>query len=278
MTEPWRLSSHQCEQAIFTLWPELATAPPRWVEDGWDFRVAIVDNRWVVRVARNHAAALRLAREVHLLHQLVDSPVPLPRYRRVALGMAVYPFITGTAVSAVHPPTLALRRELGAFIEWLHARSQPQQSGDVRRRWAYRRRALYRQVKMRALDLFSVKEARRIKGRFEPALTLLAESDWCPALLHGDLTAENILQDGGQLVGILDFGDWRWGDEAFDWSAVPGMEMVLPDRLAGNAEARARMQFYRFTAPFYGILRGLKLGQVEVVEHGVRRVRRLLSE
>lgn len=278
MTPPWRLSQSQLEDRFFRTWPEILTPPVQWIDHGWDFHVAVVGGQWVVRVARSHAGAWRLQREAVLLSSLEGPPTAIPQYRHAISGMAVYPLIPGKPVSAVHASTWDIRRDLAAFIEWLHQQSQPAPRVDVRTRWTRRVEAVYRRVQGQALDLFSIKEARRIERRFERVVALLAHGTWEPALLHGDLGAAHVLASQDRLAGVLDFGDWQWGDEVYDWCAIPGLQEVMPDRIREDSEAVERLQFYRLAGPFHGIFRGLSLGQVEAVELEVRRIRRLLAE
>jgi Ser/Thr protein kinase RdoA (MazF antagonist) len=44
-----------------------------------------------------------------------------------------------------------------------------------------------------------------------------------PVLLHGDLHGYNILQHGGNLVCLLDFGDVCEGDHHYDFRYLPAM-------------------------------------------------------
>ena len=73
---------------------------------------------------------------------------------------------------------------------------------------------------------------------------LIAVPDWAgPALwLHGDLHPDNILQHGGALSAVLDFGDLCGGDPATDLATAwmtfdaPGRELFRTevDRLSGT--------------------------------------------
>lgn len=265
--------------AVGALWPDLITGPVDWVEEGWDFRVAVIDHRFVVRVARTSAAAWRLKREAALLQCLASSPVALPQYERQARGLVVYPYIAGKPVEGT--PELGVREEIAHFISWLHTQAQPQPRGDVRQTWHRRAVVFCRRLQDRALPLFSVRERRKLQEAFTSGLALIAASEWQPVLLHGDLNPEHVLLGSdGHLSGVIDFGDWRWGDPAFDWSGIAGLDEVLPSPWSLSAAFRQRLTFYRLLAPFHGMEFGLKMGHVEMVERQIRRVHRqlLLSE
>ncbi len=75
---------------------------------------------------------------------------------------------------------------------------------------------------------------------------------------------------------MIDFADWCWGDPAFDWAGVPGLEKALPKPFGDDPAWLSRLAFYRLLAPFYGMAHGLKIGQVEQVERHVRQARRQL--
>jgi aminoglycoside phosphotransferase (APT) family kinase protein len=59
-------------------------------DDGWDFKVLIVDDEWVLRIPRDGRAAAKLAKEAELLPELAPSlPVETPRFRARLDGSAL---------------------------------------------------------------------------------------------------------------------------------------------------------------------------------------------
>src|SRR5690348_2275767 len=87
-------------------------------DDGWDFKVLILDGAWVLRIPRNESAAAKLAKEVELLPALVPAlPVEIPRFEYVPREppFVVYRLIEGEP----------LRDEdsdgVRGFLEALHA-------------------------------------------------------------------------------------------------------------------------------------------------------------
>ncbi len=254
-------------------WTDLAVRSIEWMEDGEDFEVAVLDGRWVARIARGNAGVWRLRRETRLLACLTGAPVELPRYNRQAHGAGLYGYIAGTPLSRLGTPPVQVLHELAHFIDWLHRATEPRSWRDPRATWPRRLARFYHKIRVSGLTLFSARDAREIEGQFARVLTLLDTRPWHPVLLHGDLSMDHVIVAQGHLAGIIDFGDWRWGDEAFDWCAIPGLEKLLPD-----SDLHKRLRLYRLMPLFGDIERGLAGGQVEFVERNVRLVRRRLLE
>lgn len=276
--EPWHCTRAEIAELIFATWPDFGNQEISWIDSGWDFHIAVLANDLVVRIARTHASQWRLHREVAVLSHLSEAPVALPRYERVAPGMAVYRFIPGQPWSTKGMLGMPIREQVAQFIGWLHGNHGLVPSVDGRTRWRRRLRALCRRVEYEALPLFSVKEARCITARFQEMAERLQSDGWGLALLHADLTADHVLIEGDRVRGIIDFGDWQWGDEAYDWAGLAGMEAVLPMRLANDPDFRHRLRFYQFAQGFHGIQHALKMGRVEAAEQYVRIVRRQILE
>lgn len=51
------------------------------------------------------------------------------------------------------------------------------------------------------------------------------------ALVHGDIAPQNLLEAGGRLTGIVDWGDAAWADPAIDFAKMPLTE--IPAMLEG---------------------------------------------
>jgi hygromycin-B 7''-O-kinase len=61
------------------------------------------------------------------------------------------------------------------------------------------------------------------------------------ALVHGDLAPQNLLESGGRLTGVVDWGDAMWADPAIDFAKMPLTEvpaMLEGYRGGGDWEAR----------------------------------------
>ncbi len=273
--EIWHVSRAETVPMLSQRWPDLPWNKARAIDTGWDFRVWILDERWVVRAARTHAASWRLNREWRLLDSfLSEIPFRVPRYERRIIGAGVYPCIPGEALPDNREPTGPTLYAIREFLDWM-GRKVPQAPPDIlRRRWT-RSYLAWSQKALREVEpLLSVKEGRRIRALLGEASERLASETWNPVLLHGDLVPEHVLQDGQGALGFLDFGDWRWGDPAFDWSGIVGLEHMIPD--SGRETWPARITGYRLTARLTGISWALRMGDVEGSEMAMRMLRRLI--
>jgi aminoglycoside phosphotransferase (APT) family kinase protein len=238
-----------------------------WVDDGYDFEVALVDCEWVFRFPRRPVVAERLEVEIALLPALAPAlPIAIPRFEHVVgepEPAVAYRLIEGDPMTDEDPEGVA------AFLLALHA-------FDVRNlqverpewRAAYRQQcARFRRTVVPLLD----RDERRRAGRLFGAVDTL--EDFTPALLHADLGPEHLLCREGRLVGVIDWGDVRVGDPALDFAWLlhghPRGEEIL-DRYEGRVDGgfRGRTLFYRRLAPWFEADYGLVTGRYDHVAAG----------
>lgn len=273
--EIWQVSRAETLPMLSQRWPDLPWDRAREIDTGWDFRVWILDERWVVRAARTHAASWRLNREWRLLDGfLSEIPCRVPRYERRTIGAGVYPCIPGEPLLDNREPTDQVFSNLREFLAWM-ARHMPAAPMDsLRHHWNRGYQAGSQKALREVEPLLSVKEGRRVRALLQEAAERLGVEAWNPVLLHGDLVSEHVLADHEGRLGFLDFGDWRWGDPAFDWSGIPGLERFLPDY--GRETWPSRITGYRLTAGLNRISWALRMGDVEGSEMAMRMLRRLI--
>lgn len=254
------------------LWPGQPWHEALWIDRGWDFLVAMVDG-WVLRIPRHHGSQWRLARERHLLARLSDPPVNIPRYEERSAGLWGYPMISGVAMGTLSPDTPAWE-EVCAFLRWLHRVSETD-AATVRYRWRRRYQARVRVVLRDVGPILSVREYRQMERLLKAMDQRLEDESWPVALLHGDLVAEHLLVKDGHLVGVIDFGDWRFGDPVFDWAGIPVRDHRIPG-LDQWPDRAVRLSGYRLLAGLRGVQYAMATGDVEQAEQGMRVVRRIL--
>jgi aminoglycoside phosphotransferase (APT) family kinase protein len=209
------------------------------VEDGFDFRVLILDDTWVVRVPRRPVCAEALAMEAALLPALSPAlPVPVPQFEFVE-GFAVYRMLEGT-------PLVDEEDGVRGFLDALHAF----EVGDLpvpRPDWVetYARQCdKFRRV---VLPLLGDDERARAEALFAEVETL---AGFEPAFTHSDLGPEHLLCRDGRLVGVIDWGDARVGDPALDYAWLLNEPFPHWDV---DDELRRRARFYYRLAPFFGV-------------------------
>jgi aminoglycoside phosphotransferase (APT) family kinase protein len=221
-----------------------------WVQDGYDFEVALVDAEWVFRFPRRAVVAEALEVEIVLLPALAPVlPVAVPHFEHVLREpefVVVYRLIEGEPIVDEDPAGVA------AFLSALHAfdpDGQPVERPDWREAYADQCARFERTV-MPLLD----PDERRRGARFFAGVETL--EGFTPALLHADLGSVHLRCRGGRLVGVIDWGDTRIGDPALDFS------WLLHDHPRGNEILAAyegtvdggfseRALFYHRLAPWY---------------------------
>jgi aminoglycoside phosphotransferase (APT) family kinase protein len=235
----------------------------REIDEGWDFKVLILRDEWVVRWPRHRLAVEEIEKEVELLPALAPLlPVAVPQFEYVSREpwLVAYRLIRGRSLVDEDPDGVR------AFLDALHGvdvEAIPAPRPD----WleAYREQAdEFRRVVLPLLD----------SDERAPGEALLAEVDtltgFAPALTHSDLGPSHLLVDEGRLAGVIDWGDARIGDPALDYAWLlnvpfPGWEV--------DDELRRRARVYHRLGPWFEVHYGVFTDQPEWVRSGLEGVR-----
>ena len=241
-------------------------APLRELDDGWDFKVLVVDDAWVVRWPRHRLAVEEIEKEVELLPVLAPIlPVEVPRFDYVSREpwLVAYRLIRGEPLVDEDPDGVR------AFLDALHAVDLDDIPGP-RPDWleTYREQAAeFRRVVLPLLD-----PDERARGE-----ELLAETETLtgfePVVTHSDLGPTHLLVRDGRLAGVIDWGDARVGDPAIDYAWLlngPFPEWEVDDEL------RRRALVYHGLGPWFEAHYGVFTDQPQWVESGLRGVRERL--
>ena len=231
--------------------------------DGWDYKVLILDDEWVVRWPRHKLAVEEIEKEVDLLPALAPLlPVEVPRFEYVSREpwLVAYRFIRGEPLVAEDPEGVR------AFLETLHAidvREVPAPRPD----WLETYRELADEFRRVVLPLLDVDE--RPGGD-----RLLAETETLtgfePVLTHSDLGPPHLLVRDGRLAGVIDWGDARVGDPALDYSWL--LNGPFPDWVVDD-ELRRRAGVYHRLVPWFEAHYGVFTEQPDWVRTGLAGVR-----
>jgi aminoglycoside phosphotransferase (APT) family kinase protein len=243
-----------------------------WVDDGYDFLVAVVDRAWVFRFPRRDVVAEAVEVEILLLPELAAAlPVAVPRFAQVVREpelVVMYPLIDGEPIRDEDPAGVA------AFLSALHAfdpSGLPVERPDWRE--SYERQCA--RFERTVVPLLDVDERRRATRFFRGVETL---EGFSAALLHADLLPEHLLCRGGRLVGVIDWGDTRVGDPALDFAWLlrghpRGDEILDAYRRRVDAGFRERALFYHRLAPWYEADYGLVVERPAHVAAGLAAIR-----
>jgi aminoglycoside phosphotransferase (APT) family kinase protein len=209
----------------------------RTIDDGFDFRILVLDDTWAVRIPRRASCVEALAVEAELLPALAPAlPVRVPEFVYAA-EVAVYRLIDGT-------PLADEEENVRAFIDALHAFDV----GDLpvpRPDWVETYRTQCDEFRRLVVPLFGAGDRRRAEALFAEVETLV---DFEPVLTHSDLGPEHLLCRDGALAGVIDWGDARMGDPALDYAWL--LNGPFPHWNV-DAGLRRRAHVYHRLAPWF---------------------------
>jgi aminoglycoside phosphotransferase (APT) family kinase protein len=211
--------------------PDLADLPVTFLANGWDNELYRVGDRLVARMPRRQLGATIILHEQRWLPSLAPRlPLPIPYPERTghsALGYpyswSVVPFLPGTPATDADSLDLgAAAAAVGGFLGALHVPAPPDAPLNP-----------FRGVPLASRASTFAENLRLVAGAVDRDAVLrvwdsaLAAPRYAgpPAWLHGDLHPANILVAGGQVSGVIDFGDITAGDPAVDlavaWMLLP---------------------------------------------------------
>lgn len=204
------------------------------VDHGYDFRVLVLDETWVVRIARRPATAEAQRAEARFLPALARAlPVRVPEFQFLEGHVAVYRLVDGT-------PLADEEDGVREFLDALHGLDvsalpvpRPDWLETYRAQCDEFRRITPPALRDRAEALFA--DVETLRG-FDSAFT------------HSDLGPEHMLCRDGRLIGVIDWGDARVGDPALDYAWLlngPFPHWDVDDEL------RRRARFYWRLAPWF---------------------------
>jgi aminoglycoside phosphotransferase (APT) family kinase protein len=227
------------------------------IDDGFDFKVVLVDDRWVVRIPRREQVLSALEQEVVLLPELEAAlPVAVPHFEHISHDppFVVYPLIQGAALIDEDPDGVR------GFLESLH-RLQTDVLAPIDWIGSYTEQcARFEELVLPLLDPDERAHARELFAEVE---TL---TGFEPCVTHSDLGAEHMLVREGKLVGVIDWGDARLGDPALDYSWL--LHGPFPDWDV-DPELRRRARFYHRLAPFFSVHYGVFTKRPDYVEQAL---------
>jgi aminoglycoside 2''-phosphotransferase len=292
------VDADRCREIIAAAIPALEVDEVRYLAEGWDSTVFLVNGSLLFRFPKRAEVAAALEHELRLLPELGPTLVtPIPCFRYVVRDHSVYPWtfagyplidgVPADQFALDETATLTLAREVGGFLWQLHAFPVSRATalgvepahvaGGVQ---SFRR--FVAMVQEQVTPLLDTTEAHRLAHWFDEVLTQ-GIVDFEPVLIHGDLGLEHILVDpsGGSLAGVIDFGDAGTGDPAVDFAGLlsgldePAARAALaaygrPD----DAAIFRRAGWYRDMSPLHEVIYGRAIRDKQHIERGLSRLRR----
>jgi aminoglycoside phosphotransferase (APT) family kinase protein len=236
---------------------------PREVDQGWDFKVLVLEDEWVLRIPRSTLAAGALEEEIGFLPALAPAlPVEIPRFEYVSRHplFVIYRLIQGEPLRDEDPDGVR------AFLDALHS-FEADELRVPRPNWLATYRGHAEDWRGLVLPLLAVDERSRGEALLREVETL---AGFEPTLTHSDLGPEHLLVREGRLVGVIDWGDARIGDPAIDYAwlhNVPFPQWDVDDEL------RRRARIYHQIGPWFEVEYGLRTEQPQWVRSGLDGLR-----
>lgn len=233
-------------------------------DDGWDFKVLVLYDEWVVRVPRAAWAAEKLAMETELLPALAPAlPVEIPRFEHVSAEppYAVYRLIRGAPLCDEDSEGVR------ALLDALHSFDASGVRSLERPDWvaAWRENADgFRSV---VLPLLDPGERGRGEALLQEVETL---TGFEPTLAHCDLGPSHLLVRGGRLAGVIDWAGAMIADPALDYAWL--LHVAFPEWEVDD-ELRRRASIYHRFGPWFEVEYGLRWDKPDFVRSGLEGVR-----
>ncbi|HXH97836.1 MAG TPA: phosphotransferase [Gaiellaceae bacterium] len=257
---------------------------------GWDYVVHLVDERWVFRFPRREVVVPGTEREISALGRIAPLlPVSVPAPTYVGQPSAAFPwpfygarYLPGVESSDAHlsdDDRTRLARPLARALRSLHGPETMAAAGDMLPTDPIRRADMSFRVPKTREALAAVREL----GLWEPPAVveeILAAASALPqaessAVCHGDLHFRQLLLDGGELSGIIDWVDVCRSDPGVDlqlvWSFLPpeGRDAFLAEygSVSRGSLLRARVLalFLNAILARYGHVEGLETVEAEAL-------------
>jgi aminoglycoside phosphotransferase (APT) family kinase protein len=223
---------------IQSQFPELAPTEVVPFGEGFDNTAYLVNRQWVFRFPRRAFAVPLLAVEIRLLPLIasqVPLPVPTPVFSGHPTGSYPWPFYgyhlmagtTACRANLASDQRHHLAGPLGRFLAALHAIPLAEAAAHGAGPDTIRRLDVPFRLQKAETTLTTLVEKGVITdpGPIRHALHTLADPLPGPrpqVLVHGDLYARHLLvDDHGDLSGIIDWGDTHLGDPALDIAIAP---------------------------------------------------------
>ena len=264
----------------------------RFVQDGWDSLVVLLDQRWIARIPRTPSTAARAVTEFALLDLLAERlPVAVPEPVATCRehGAMLYPRIPGRPLAAVADDSHAQRLAtlLANALESLHRTPLDRArtigvldlSGTG---WGDAYREKCDQFRARVVPLLP--EPERVAGRalLDRLVERASDPTIAGTLVHRDLGPAHVLCADGLLTGIIDWTDACIGDPAIDlaWalhgSATP-LSHALQDALQVDDDMAGQSLLYHQLGPWFEVVHGFDHGSDKLVTSGLHGVLDRLS-
>ena len=258
--------SHSARKLIEKCFPKIKVNHTRQILTGWENLVLEVNGEHVFRFPKSKESENRLKNEIQILPRLRKYlSTPVPDYTFVWKGgrkywrwFGGYPMLQGIRITRRTLSRESLRgvaEQISEFLNELQAAKILSNEVPIpkysKKEWLEAERLQYNKIRKTVYPLLSVGIRARSELFWHQLLAYLAQSDFKPTLLHGDLSTENILFDpeSWMITGVLDWGYSQVSDPALELAHLfhhkrEVGEEVLKTYRPSDSDFENRVQWY----------------------------------
>lgn len=257
-------------------------------DDGQNNTIIIVNKVYVFRIPKFDGGIGKLKESVEQMESLkADYKLMIPQYKFINLDnrlgeiMVGYDFIPGKALLREKFDLLNNREyfaeQLGIFLRKLHSEQVSNDLFKVSDPYDYYQR-MYEDIKELLFEYMSDESKIEVSKLYEDFLETKGSVNL--TLVHGDFGPTNILTDGNEITGIIDFDSLHIGDSAVDIASLMGpfgygeaFVRMMEKHYGDLTDLIDRARFYRQTFALEDALFGIKYNDLETFEFGIRTYR-----
>lgn len=231
MTKYHKVDPEELLDRITQTFPKITWASYRFVEEGWDHAVVILDEKIVFRFPSDNEYKALLKPEVETLkHLLPLVTINVPNYAYVApdVSFAGYDIVPGKTLTkalfdSLRPADQSIiAKQLAGFLSTLHtALANGHNLGEVPKPTLLEdQEEIKGHMREHLVKALSPEDLAIVKEILADVDALLSE-DTPKVFIHGDMYHSHILWDETtKQVGVIDFSDRNIGDPAIDFSEL----------------------------------------------------------
>lgn len=294
----WAVSESLAERLIHGQFPQLSGEPVRILGHGWDNTVFLVGKKYVFRFPRRSIAVALLETEGRMLPKLaktVSVPYSKPLFFGEGTSEYPHPFLGYDYLPGSYPVGLTddqrtrSARTLGTFLKDLHAFPlHTARENGVRRDHRNLTNLASRKEKMTGylagLNGRIREEDYRLIANY---LEGLAVDRVQPkeVFLHGDLHFKNMLvDDRGQITGVIDWGDINIGHPACDlniaYCFLPPAARTAFFQAYGEIDEETKLlaRLIAVFIPMMILLQAIDDQDEIIAEEAIQNIRRALAD
>ncbi|MCJ8011018.1 aminoglycoside phosphotransferase family protein [Paenibacillus sp. KQZ6P-2] len=294
----WDLPLEMASALIYSQFPQLSSKRIRRLDHGWDNTVYLVGNEYVFRFPRRQVAVSLLEMEGRILPKLADRisiPYSKPVFHGVGNQEYPSPFLGYTYLPGKFPIGLTDEHRclsisaLARFLKGLHA-FPVQDAEENGAPHDHRNLTDIASRKEKMLTFLSdlrghirEEDYRQIEAYLQSLTIDRVEPK--EVFLHGDLHFKNMLVDeSGQIAGIIDWGDMNIGHPACDLSVaynfVPpgGREAFFKEYGEVDEETHILARLIAVYIPMLILLQAVTDHNAEIAEEAKANIRRALVD